>query len=174
MFLTVHLSHTQHNSGMHWSIVGRPYRVDSTLINPSRDDCPSFGTLVGWLAQRGGHSPVVPPYVITPAPHCDSTVYLTPGQFGGCLGAMYDPLVFNPDPRAGAFKSTFGGKESPGGDRLGERRGLLARLDSAPTFDETLFREFEVNKAKAFSLVGSAQARRAFDLTEEPPAVREH
>src|SRR5262249_46053016 len=53
---TVHHSHTQHNSGMYWSIVGRPYRIDSTLINPSRADHPSIGTLVGWLAQRDGYS----------------------------------------------------------------------------------------------------------------------
>ena len=37
---------------MHWATTGRPYRVDSTLINPSRTDLPSFGTLTGWLAQR--------------------------------------------------------------------------------------------------------------------------
>src|SRR5438105_1913528 len=31
------LHHTQssHNSGMYYSIVGRPYRIDNTLINPS-------------------------------------------------------------------------------------------------------------------------------------------
>src|SRR5215218_9958032 len=69
---TVHHSHTQHNSGMHWSIVGRPYRIDNTLINPSRADLPGFGTLVGWLARRDGSSSALPPYVITPAPHCDS------------------------------------------------------------------------------------------------------
>src|SRR5436305_499578 len=34
MVRTVQHAHTQHNSGMYWSIVGRPYRVDSTLINP--------------------------------------------------------------------------------------------------------------------------------------------
>ena len=83
---------------MYWSIVGRPYRMDSTLINPSRGDVPSFGTLTGWLAQREGTTGPLPPYVITPAPHCDSTVYLTPGQFGGCLGPVYDPLVLNADP----------------------------------------------------------------------------
>src|SRR5437879_931981 len=44
---TVHHRHTQHNSGMYWSIVGRPYRLDSTLINPSHSDVPSFGTLAG-------------------------------------------------------------------------------------------------------------------------------
>src|SRR5262249_19953154 len=90
---TVHHRHTQHNTGMYWSIVGRPYRIDSTLINPSRADVPSFGTLVGWLAQRDGYSSPLPPYVITPLPHCDSFAYITPGQFGSCLGARYDPFV---------------------------------------------------------------------------------
>src|SRR5439155_20057447 len=74
---SVHHRHTAHNAGMYWSIVGRPYRVDNTLINPTRTDYPSFGTLVGWLAQRDGYSAALPPYVITPAPHCDSTVYIT-------------------------------------------------------------------------------------------------
>ena len=53
---TVHHSTRSHNSGMYWSIVGRPYRIDSTLINPSRSDYPSFGTLVGWLARRDGYT----------------------------------------------------------------------------------------------------------------------
>ncbi len=84
---TVHHRHLNHNTGMYWSIVGRPYPIDSTLINPSRTDYPSFGTLVGWLARRDGYSGPLPPYVITPLPHCDSMAYITPGQFGGCLGA---------------------------------------------------------------------------------------
>ena len=40
---SVHHQHSGHNSGMYWSIVGRPYPVDSTLITPSRTDLPSFG-----------------------------------------------------------------------------------------------------------------------------------
>src|SRR6185295_3780750 len=89
---TVHHQHRSHNAGMHWSIVGRPYPRDETRINPSRNDLPCFGTLVGWLARRDGYGGRLPPYVITPSPHCDSKVFLTPGQFGGCLGASYDPL----------------------------------------------------------------------------------
>lgn len=89
---SVHHGHSSHNGGMHWATTGRPYRVDSTLINPSPTDLPGVGTLCGWLAQRDGFSKGVPPYVITPFPHCDSKVYLTPGQFGGCLGKRYDPL----------------------------------------------------------------------------------
>src|SRR5205085_3535446 len=45
---SVHHEHSGHNSGMYWSIVGKPYRIDNTLINPSRTDIPCFGTLVGW------------------------------------------------------------------------------------------------------------------------------
>src|SRR5262245_16184860 len=96
----VHHQHSSHNAGMYWSIVGKPYRVDSTLINPSRTDFPSFGTLVGWLAQRDGYRRPLPPYVITPGPHCDSLVYITPGQDGACLGPRYDPLVLNSDPNS--------------------------------------------------------------------------
>src|SRR5579859_3811642 len=122
---TVHHTHTQHNSGMHWSIVGRPYPIDSTLIHPSRADCPSFGTLVGWLAQREGQNTAVPPYVITPFPHCDSTVYITPGQFGGCLGVRYDPFVLDADPNAADFRvRDLGVDKSLSPDRLRERLGL--------------------------------------------------
>ncbi|HVK10350.1 MAG TPA: DUF1501 domain-containing protein [Gemmataceae bacterium] len=170
---TVHHSHTQHNSGMHWSIVGRPYRIDSTLINPSRADLPGVGTLVGWLAQRDGYAGAVPPYVITPFPHCDSTVYITPGQYGGCLGAKYDPFVLNADPNAADFRPAFAGKASPPPDQLADRRRLLKDLDSSPLTDPGLFREVEVNRQKALSLVGSAQVRKAFDLSLEPPATRD-
>ena len=57
---TVNHRHTQHNSGMYWSVVGRPYPIDSTLINPGRNDYPSFGTLAGWLARRDGYSGLLP------------------------------------------------------------------------------------------------------------------
>src|SRR5205807_1034333 len=60
---TLHHSHAAHNSGMYWSIVGRPYRIDSTLINPSRADHPSFGTLVGrrdLLARVDAQQPIRP------------------------------------------------------------------------------------------------------------------
>src|SRR6187200_182229 len=35
---SVHHEQSSHNAGMYWSTAGRPYRVDSTLINPSRTD----------------------------------------------------------------------------------------------------------------------------------------
>jgi hypothetical protein len=172
---TVHHSHTQHNTGMYWSIVGRPYRIDSTLINPTRSDYPSFGTLVGWLARRDGTSGPLPPYVITPAPHCDSTVYITPGQYGGCLGARYDPFVLHSDPNASDFKvPNLAPAEGLSAQRLQERRGLLGQLAGvAPRVGGDGTGAFDQFEAKAFSLVSSGDVQRAFDLAREPAAVRD-
>ncbi len=172
---TLHHRQTSHNAGMYWSIVGRPYPIDNTLIHPSRNDCPSFGTLVGWLARRDGYSGAVPPYVITPAPHCDSTVYITPGQFGGCLGARYDPFVLNGDPNAPNFKvPSLGLADDVPAGRLRERRHLLSQLDDRPPpLAPAVGQDFDDNRRQAFALVSSAEMRRAFDLSREPAAVRD-
>ena len=48
---SVHHGHSSHNGGMHWATTGRPYRVDSTLINPSPSDLPGVGTKDNQAAQ---------------------------------------------------------------------------------------------------------------------------
>ena len=172
---SVHHAHAAHNSGMYWSIVGRKYPMDSTLINPSRGDVPSFGTLVGWLAQRDGYAGPLPPYVITPAPHCDSLVYLTPGQFGGCLGPRFDPLVLNADPNAADFAvPAYGPVEGITPDRQANRQLLLGDLNRygipiAATGSE----DYDVNQAKGLALMNSTAARDAFDLSREPVEMRD-
>jgi hypothetical protein len=171
---TVHHHQTQHNPGMYWSIVGRPYRIDSTLINPTRTDYPSFGTLVGWLACRDGYTGPLPPYVITPAPHCDSTAYITPGQFGGCLGARFDPLVVNATANAANFKlSGLGPADGVTPERLQARHALMGHLGGWPGPEPEMLRAFDANQDKAFSLVTTAAVHQAFDLSCEPPAVRD-
>ena len=172
---TLHHTHGGHNSGMHWSIVGKPYRIDSTLINPSRADIPSFGTLINWLTQRDGYSGNVPPYVITPAPHCDSTKYLTPGQFGGCLGSRFDPFVLNSDPNAKGF-------QVPGlqldatitQQRLRDRRSLLSSLDGSTHLAASdITADIDAERAKALGLISSDAASEVFDLSREPDSVRD-
>lgn len=172
---TIHHGHRGHNAGMYWSIVGRPYRMDSTQINPSRADYPSFGTLVGWLARRDGYSGSLPPYVITPSPHCDSKVYITPGQYGSCLGAKYDPLVLDSDPNVPNFKvPNIGLVADVSERRLQQRRSLLQNIDYRPSQTALdTFRDFDANRGKAFSLVTSREMQCAFDLSREPSKVRE-
>lgn len=172
---TLHHTHGGHNSGMYWSIVGRPYPVDSTLINPSATDYPSFGTLVGWLAQRDGYSGSVPPYVITPHPHCDSPVYVTPGQYGGCLGVRYDPFVVAADPNAPNFRvRNLSPSEGVTAERIQQRLSLLDQLgDASRPIAHSAARNVAQNQAQAAAITASGDAARAFDLSQEPPAVRE-
>ncbi len=172
---SVHHGHTSHNGGMYWATTGRPYRVDSTLINPSRTDLPGVGTLVGWLAQRDGYSRSVPPYVITPFPHCDSKLYITPGQFGGCLGSRYDPFVLDDDPNSASFKvRNLALDPSLTSDRLQERLGLLHDLgDSSSRIVSPEAADIDVFNQQAASLLQSGKAAEAFDLSREPASVRE-
>ncbi|NBR85948.1 MAG: DUF1501 domain-containing protein [Verrucomicrobia bacterium] len=172
---SVHHGHSSHNGGMHWATVGRPYAVDSTLVTPSRTDIPCFGTLIGWLAQRDGLCNGVPPYVITPFPHCDSKVYLTPGQFGGCLGARFDPYVLDDDPNAASFKvRNLALDESLSPVRFQERLGLLQELTvTAPKIASPNIAEIDVFNQQAANLLRSGKAADAFDLSKEPTAVRE-
>lgn len=172
---TMHHSHGGHNSGMYWSIVGRPYRVDSTLINPSSTDYPSFGTLVGWLAQRDGYSGSVPPYVITPHPHCDSPVYVTPGQYGGCLGVRYDPFVVAADPNAKNFRvQNLAPAEGLSPGRVADRLSLLGRLsEQTQPIADPAAQDLEQNQDQAAAITASGDAARAFDLSHESAAIRE-
>jgi hypothetical protein len=174
---SVHHTQTQHNTGMYWSIVGRPYRIDSTLINPSPDDYPSFGTLTGWLAYNyEGYNKALPPYVITPKPHCDSERYLTPGQFGGFLGSKYDPYVLNADPSKPGFKlPNIGPAEGTTVARVHSRRSMLQALNGALREIDKMadLKGLDVAQEKAFDLITSPDVRKAFDLSLEPPKVRD-
>jgi len=172
---SVHHNHQGHNSAMYWSIVGRPYPIDSTLINPGRTDMPSLGTLVGWLAQRDHYTGSLPPYVITPAPHCDSTRYITPGQYGGCLGAKHDPFVLNSDPNGADYRvRDVNLVDGVPIKRLQDRQSLLEQIDGgSPQIDSPSARELEIYRGKALSLVASGEMQKAFDLSREPEKVRE-
>lgn len=171
---SVHHTHGGHNSGMYWTIVGRPYRIDSTLINPSPTDYPSFGTLTGWLAMRDGYDAAVPPYVIAPYPHCDSKVYLTPGQYGGCLGLKHDPFVVNANPNADDFSvRDLKSDKEISRERLQQRLGLLDQFDSAQRVSTSAAREVRDRRAQAVEITLTGDAAKAFDLTQEPAAVRE-
>ena len=137
---TVHHGHGQHNSGMYWTIVGRPYPQDSTLINPSRKDCPGFGPLVGWLAKRNGYSGTVPPYVITPrivTARCTSLR----GSSGAAWGRRYRSVcpecgsqyavlsTAQREPRRFLDQATFTRASLPsGGDRHPDEWGMVPRF----------------------------------------------
>ncbi len=171
---SVHHTHGGHNSGMYWTIVGRPYRMDSTLINPSATDYPSFGTLTGWLAMRDGYNAAVPPYVIVPFPHCDSKVYITPGQYGGCLGLKYDPFVVNANPNSNDFSvRDMKSDKEVSQERLQQRLGLLDQFNSTQKVSTEAARDQKERLSQAVDITLSGDAASAFDLSQESAEVRD-
>jgi uncharacterized protein (DUF1501 family) len=172
---TVNHSHSGHNAGMYWTTVGRPYRFDSTLINPSATDHPSLGTLVGWLARRDGYNNGVPPYAIVPYPHCDSTVYITPGQYGSCLGTKYDPFVLDADPNSKNYRvPNLKLDASMSLEKFRERLGLLDELNrQGSSIASTTASEMDIFQAQAAGIIASENASRAFELAEETTQMRD-
>jgi hypothetical protein len=97
--------------------------------------------------------------------------FFLPGQSSGFLGGPYEPFVTG-DPSLSDY--AVPGLTLPKGislDRVGGRRSLLDAVDHA--LDDPNTDRLDAHYRKAFSLISSPEARRAFDLKREPAAVRE-
>ncbi|HEY8503972.1 MAG TPA: DUF1501 domain-containing protein [Gemmataceae bacterium] len=139
-------------------------------------DAPALGSIVAKLRPPAEN---VPPYVWLQkfgggaAPPDRS--YLT----GGFLGMPYAPLVIghghDDNPAAEGFRvRAFDTAEDVGLDRLETRMRLLGELEGPRTAARPEpQRSWETFRARAFDLLHGARARRAFDVSREPPAVRD-
>jgi len=132
------------------------------------NDPPSFGSVLSCV--RGSRS-VLPPYV-----YCKMGYYVPPGRGAGWLGQKYAPFNIDTDPNAANFeiKALTPPREVPL-DRLAGRQGLL---DSINRQADALRQSgsanlMDVHYQKALDLITAPQARKAFDLSAEPAAVRD-
>ena len=166
-----------HHAGYYHNLTGHePDQSFRTLGNnrtPFPDDWPFMGSVVA--AKRPPHPKL--PSAIT-LPHKPSRApYTRPGQFAARLGTIFDPMyVYGTREKPLAFQApalTLTGDVTR--TRLGDRRGLLTALDSARSeFDElSRHRRWDRQQERAFSLLGSAGATGAFDLSGEPEKLRE-
>src|SRR5215472_3297657 len=96
-----------------------------------------------------------------------------PGQDAGFLGGAFDPFLTG-DPSLPRYKVP--GLDLPGDlplGRVGRRRSLFDALDRALLGVAEAADGLGAHYRKAFALISSPEARRAFDLSREPEAVRE-
>jgi uncharacterized protein (DUF1501 family) len=102
-------------------------------------------------------------------------IVMLPGQTGGFLGAAHNPLQVVNDPNeAGPGSQDFDLPQEVSATRLEERRALLAAVQTgSATAAQRNERALAVYQERAFRLLGSEAARRAFDLSQESPALRE-
>ncbi len=169
------VSHAQanHPAAAYWMMVGspiaRPVR-DSGFM--SRVDRPHPGSA---LAKLLGSNPTMPPFVMVPEAIQPNGPERS-GQHAGFLGAAYDPYRINSDPNLPDYSP--GAVEPPDGldrDRLIHRRALRGvSLTEASYLDRTeAAGEVEDDYARAFDLISSPAAQRAFDIRAEPESVRD-
>jgi hypothetical protein len=153
-----------HDGGMHICMTGHSNPVENTpyfgsvmaKLRPSTQNVPSYV----WLQNLAGD--------VQPR-------YLT----GGFLGSAYSPLRVGTDldnPSAASFRMTaFDTAREVSTERLYQRRRLLAAVESTPgplrrSTGPTTMQRFQ---QRAVDLVTGPQARRAFDLHQEPDRLRD-
>ena len=125
---------------------------------------PSYGAV---LAKERGPRNGLPPFVVIPEKDLAAEA--------GFLGPSYDPFVAgNPNAKTFSVKDLT----LPSGVSYEEslaRKGLLAKLDSdfRATEQSPLLDSMDEFYQKAYSLIASPAARKAFDIGSEPDKLRD-
>jgi hypothetical protein len=169
------VTHTgvNHGTSAYHMLTGHVHFAPGTLRHPSPNDFPGVGCAVA----RFGRQPVdVPPYVALPSVLHDGDGGEVPGQGPGLLGQRYAPFLVNGDPTRDDFSiATLTLPRDVDRRRFGSRIGLEVALDHAGERIARLpaARAMDGNFERAFRLLQSPAARRAFDLAAEPATVRE-
>lgn len=172
-----HPSNT-HEVGVYHTLTGK---VDNTLAVPrnrrNRRDFPNMGSVVA----RFSPPSVMPASVTVPRPIGHDGVVYT-GTYAGFLGPRYDPLELQaPGEVDGPPPHSMELPPSLDTGRLQARRGLLTALDEeqrvteeVSQFDRAARRSgLERFREQAFALLTSPDAKAAFDIEQEPDAMRD-
>src|SRR5262249_21141971 len=139
------------------------------------DDWPNYGAILAML--RRGRT-VLPPYVsmmpIVPngAPRF---VEQSHGQGAGWLGPVYNPMRIDADGSRSDYRvGELGLPADLTALRTGGRQQLLASLEQQQRGIEQHpdVVAMRAHYDRAFALLAAPDVVRAFDLTQEPPAVR--
>jgi hypothetical protein len=166
-------TNSNHPAAAYWMMVGGPMtRQAPQVVTMSREDRPHPGSV---LAKLLPPRPGLPPFVM--APEAISPVGPErPGQHAGFLGAAYDPYRDNSDPNLPDYSP---GALKPSRDvtavRLEDRRELLDAVGRQVQYLEhsAAAQALDPYVTRAFDLVSSPAAQRAFDVAAEPDPTRD-
>jgi Protein of unknown function (DUF1501) len=163
-----------HSSSGYWMLTGVPHQP--TNSENSKPGAPNDSPCTAAIVQRLRPGNGLPASVVLPEHIWNTGGIVWPGQDAGFLGRSADPWSILCDPNSPNFE--IPGLASPGEVsplRLRNRLTLLEQvnrsLDAAergPAVDR-----FDVRSRQALDLLRAGQARAAFNLDKEPPALRD-
>jgi hypothetical protein len=165
---SVHHTVADHNAGSYLALTGRePFASGRLITAPSPDNFPALAAVLAKLRPSGRP---LPDFVHTPDWMSNNGSFL-PGQDAGFLGVAFDPFIAG-DPSLPGYRVP--GLTLPPElslERVDRRRSLLSAVDQT-LGDGAAVDGLNTHYRRAFSLIASPQARQAFDLSQEPQAVR--
>jgi hypothetical protein len=169
---TLHHVNRNHQPAGCWMLTGvNPRSDNASQLRPRPDDPPAVGSLAVRIA--AARPTTVPPFVMMPARLFDQGAHFQ-GQTAGWLGSAYDPLMILQDPSDPTFHvDGFDIREEITPERLQNRRNLLHTLDGGLFDREPPTQPMTEYQQQAFDLITGSRGRSAFDLDQEPAAVRE-
>jgi hypothetical protein len=157
-----------HFAAAHWMLTG--YLGSNAANLPPQ--YPSAGSIIAKL--QGARKPGIPAYIGLPTTH---SVGLVPGYHGAAyLGVGYNPFSADGDPNSDAYQvPNLALPAGVDGSRATGRRRLLAAFDGARRDVDAsgLMAGLDQFDREAFSIVLGQEARRAFDLSQEDPRLRD-
>jgi hypothetical protein len=159
-----HKTGATHENGQRWMMTGHEFNADAVK--------PHVGSIVSRVFGSKGD---LPANVILPGPIGNTGAGPLHGQTAGYLGSAHEPFFLNADPARPDFK--VGDLELPKGEsqsRMDARRRLLEQVDELQRRTET--RSTTMHDAayeRAFRLLTSPEAKKAFDLSREPDKLRD-
>lgn len=152
-----------HTTGYYYVMTGRkPPFPDGENPIPTNDVFPSLGSFVGKELGSNGR---VPPYINMPHP-------MSAGG-PGFLGAEYAPFVIEADPSQPDFEvKDLGRIGALSNGRIELRQKLLAGLEQE---HRRIGRAAAMSTyySKAYNLINSPEARKAFQIQSEPASIRD-
>jgi hypothetical protein len=169
------VTHTgvNHGTSAYHMLTGHIHFTPGTLRHPTPNDYPSVGCAV----DRFGRQPRdLPAYVALPSVLLDGDGGEVPGQGPGFLGQRHAPFFVHGDPTRPDFTlETLALPADVAPGRLRERRGLQAALErhAARVTSQPAAQNMTAHYERAYRLLQSPVARRAFSLASEPASVRE-
>src|SRR5437764_1129655 len=163
-----------HTAAIYQMMTGYPpdkVSPSGQLEPPSPRDFPHMGCHISKMKPPEG--PMLP-FVEMPRPLQESNV-IGKGGSAGFLGKAYDPYRLYQDPNKPIKIDDLALRSDVGEGRLKGRFELLKGINASMKDLEKAVSSTAVDEyyAKAYDLVLSGKARSAFDLEQEPAAVRE-
>src|SRR3954465_10612790 len=141
------------------------------LDPPNPSDYPCMGAQIAGIAP-----PKVPmlPFVMLPRPLQESNV-IGKGGSAGFLGAAMDPYYLFQDPAKDLNTQDLSLRAEVNAARMERRATLLQKVNSQMPEIEKAVSDYALDEydKKALELVISGRARKAFDLSEEKPELRD-